>query len=173
MKKFISIALGIVMALSMAACGNGTPVKNNSGKQTVAPTETGGSVQIPNPFDDCKSIVDAEKIAGFKMSVPEKMPEGYSQAVIQAIQNEMIQIIYKDGDNEILIRKGKGSEDISGDCNEYKENYTMAAGKLQVSIRGNDGKVHVATWTEAEYTFAITCNSMDKAVISDMVSGIQ
>jgi hypothetical protein len=148
-------------------------VNNNSGKQPAAPTETGSSVQIPNPFVDCESIADAEKIAGFKMAVPEKMPEGYSQAVIQAIQNDMIQIIYKDGDNEILIRKGKGIEDISGDYNEYKENNTMAAGKLQVSIRGNDGKVNVATWTEAEYTFAITCNGMDKAVISDLVSGIQ
>ena len=35
-------------------------------------------------------------------------------SAIRAIKDTMIEIIYTNGDNEIRIRKGTGSEDISG-----------------------------------------------------------
>ncbi|SHL00873.1 hypothetical protein SAMN02745136_03882 [Anaerocolumna jejuensis DSM 15929] len=171
MKKLIVIALSAVMALSFAACTNNPP------KQISGQAAEGDSQQIPNPFKDCKTVAEAEKTAGFTLALPEKIPEGYVQKSIQAIKNDMIQVIYENGKKELLIRKAKGKEDISGDYNKYSENNTMTVGSLQVSTRGNDGKIKVAAWTDGEYTFAVSVNSedegLDNTAISDMISSMK
>lgn len=132
-----------------------------------------GNEQIPNPYVECETIAEAEKIAGFTMTLPEKTPQGYVQGLIQAMQNEMIQVDYKNGEKEIQIRKAKGNGDISGDYNEYAEKNTLTVGSLQVSTRGNNGKVNVATWVDGEFTYSISGAGFDTTAISDMVSGIR
>lgn len=171
MKKLIVIALSAVMTLSVAAYTNNPP------KQISGQAAEGDSQQIPDPFEDCKTIAEAEKTAGFTLALPEKLPEGYVQKSIQAIKNDMIQVFYENGEKELLIRKAKGKEDISGDYNKYSENNTITVGSLQVSTRGNDGKVQVATWVKGEYAYSISAGyddaGLDTAVISDLVRGIR
>lgn len=171
MKKLIAITLCAFMAMSFAACSNNSPSNDNPQKQVI------GGDEIPNPFVDCDTMADAEKIAGFNITVPEKMLEGYAQKLIQAVEKEMVQVFYENGEKEILIRKAKGSEDISGDYNEYKENNTVTVGSLKVSTRGNDGKVNVAIWVDEEYTYSITANlgetGLDVNTINDMVGSIR
>ncbi|MEA4847802.1 MAG: hypothetical protein VB106_11275 [Clostridiaceae bacterium] len=172
MKKLIAITLCAVMVLSFAACSINSPSKDNPQKEAI-----GGDVEIPNPFVDCDTMDDAEKIAGFNVTMPAKMPKGYVQKLIQAVENDMVQVFYEDGEKEILIRKAKGSRDISGDYNEYKENNTVSVGSLKVSTRGNNGKVNAATWVDGEYTYSITANlgetGLDASIINDMVGSIR
>lgn len=161
MKKLIVILLCAVMALMLVACG---------GKSVT-------DLQIPNPFVDCKTLEEAQKLAGFDIALPDNMPEGYSRSAIRAVKDTMIEIIYKNGGNEIRIRKGTGSEDISGAYNEYTVTDTVTVGSLQVTMKGDDGKVNVATWVNGKYAFAITINlegaGVGKDVVSDMVSSVK
>lgn len=194
MKKFIASTLCAVMALSIAANANSAFAMEDSKQQAVGqespaiiggdprtwgPTsdeETGIVIGMPSPFSEFRSIEDAEKVTGFKLTLPEKMPGGYSQKAIEAIQNDLIQVFYENGEKEILIRKAKGGDNISGDYNEYSENKTLTIGNLKVSTRGNDGKVSVATWVDGEYTYSISVGfenvGLDTSVISDMISDI-
>lgn len=191
MKKFIAPTLCAVMALSIVADAGSAFAMEDSKQQAVgqkAPgimvisnkdsdEETGIAIGMPNPFSECNSLQEAEKHAGFKLALPEKMPEGYSQNMIEIIGKKMIQVFYENGEKEILIRKAKGNDDISGDYNEYSENKTVAVGSLRISTRGNHGKVSVATWADSEYTYSVSVGfeeeGLDAAVISDMVSGIR
>lgn len=132
----------LVMAVSMMGCGKKAEAEN---------------AQIQNPFVDCDTMADAEKLAGFDLVAPEQI-EGYEKALIQAIDGEMIQAFYvnqEDEEDEILIRKGVGSDDISGNYEDFAEVSTAAAGDLEVTLKGNDGKVTVAVWTTGSYTFSI------------------
>ena len=173
MKKLITVTLCAVIALSFAACSNNSRSENNPPKGAIG----GEDVQIPSPFVNCDTMDGAEKIAGFNVTVPEKMPEGYAQKLIQAVENEMVQVFYENGEREILIRKAaskaKSSEDISGDYNEYEESKAMAVGSLKVSTRGNDGKVNVAAWSDGKFTFAILADSLDSTAITDMISSMK
>lgn len=171
MKKLFIFAFGLLLALTLAACNGAADEQNQMGDQSLG----GGSAQIPNPFVDCKTLEEAGELAGFTVTLPEKMPEGYALSAIRAIRNEMIEVIYTGGDGEIRIRKGSGSEDISGDYNEYKEISTVSVGSVQVTMKGNSGKVSVATWTDGQYAYAITLDGagMDQAVISGMVGSIR
>ena len=173
MKKLIIITLCAVITLSFAGCSNHFPSKDDPRKQASGGSQTiGGNVEIPSPFVDCETMTDAEKTAGFNVAVPEKIPEGYAQKLIQAVKNDMIQVFYKNGEKEILIRKAKGSRDISGDYNKYKENNTMTVNSLKVSTRGNDGKVNVAVWGNGEFTFAVLADGLDSTAIGDMIKNM-
>lgn len=170
MKKIIGFMICIVMLLSVVACGN-----KATGKETE--NVGGNSVEIPNPFVECETIDKAEQLAGFKISVLENIPEGFVQSVVRAIENELIEIIYLRGEDEICIRKAKGNENISGNYNNYAENGTMEFENFKVTIKGNNGKVNVATWVDGDYTYAlsISCEGegLDYNIIGDMIKNIK
>ena len=153
----------LVMAVSMMGCGKkaeadqaGTEISEDGAAQDAEDSED-ENTQIPNPFVDCETKADAEKLAGFEMTVPEQI-EGYEQELIQAVDGELIQVFYvnpEDEKDEILIRKGVGNDDISGNYENFAETTTAAAGDLEVTLKGNDGKVTIAVWTTGSYTFSI------------------
>ncbi|MEA4813954.1 MAG: hypothetical protein VB112_03460 [Oscillospiraceae bacterium] len=178
-KKIFALALCTLMALSLAACGQSGQNTETSSGTTSSDTNkstSGDRAQIPNPFIDCETVEDAEKVAGFDITVPEDISEGYDLDYISAIKNNLLQINYKDKDgNEILLRKGAGSDDISGDYNEYAENNTVSVGDLSVTMRGNSGTVSVATWTSGDYTYAIdmTGAGLSTDAVSALVGGLK
>lgn len=153
MAAFAAGVLCIALSLSMAACtGN---------KQENTPTgqvETGGNVQIPNPFSDCQSMEEAAKLAGFDMTVPAKI-EGYERYLIQAEKDTMIQVFYQSGDKEILIRKGVGMEDISGDYNSYAKQDSFMNGDVEVTVKGDDGAWKLAVWNDGTYAYSVSVSA--------------
>lgn len=78
-----------------------------------------------------------EQNAGFSIDIPDIIGE-YSMSIIQDLNNEIIQVFYKDKDAEILIRKGTGTDDISGDYNAYNE-----IDDKVVTEKGNDGVIYL------------------------------
>lgn len=130
--------------LSMAACGE----KQN---ETIGAEN---AVQIPNPFVDCDTLADAAALAGFDIIVPDSV-DGYEERAITAMENDMIQVQYFHGDDEICIRKATGEEECSGDYNAYSEEKTVTVGDREITLRGNNGKVMVAVWTEGGYSYSI------------------
>lgn len=187
MKKLIALTLCAVMALPVAAHASSVSAKEDTKRQTGVQNimvissmdsdeETSTAIGMPSPFSEFNSLEDAEKQTGFKLTLPEKMTEGYTPKAIETIQNDLIQVFYENGEKEILIRKAKGSDDISGDYNEYSENKKLTIGNLQVSTRGNDGKVSVATWVDGEHTYSVSVGfeneGLEVSVITDMISDI-
>lgn len=161
MRKTIIFSLCAAMILFATACQGG------------ANKETDKDAELANPYVDCSTMADAAKIAGFDMEVPEDI-DGYTEKTIQAVDNEMIQVIYGPGENKICIRKALGSGDISGDYNTYDDESMITAGDLQVKAKGNDGALHVLTWTSGAYTFAINCDEgVDKDFAAELVQSVK
>ena len=159
--------------LSMAACGEkedktigaettSQTVAENEDKIPVDGTATtitediviGDNTQIPNPFTDCDTLADAAALAGYGIIVPDSV-DGYEERAITAVENDMIQVMYLHGDDEICVRKAVGEEECSGDYNAYSEEKTVTVGEKEVTLRGNNGKVMVAVWTEGGYSYSI------------------
>ena len=64
-------------------------------------------------------------------------------------------------DDEVRLRKAKGSDDISGDMTKYLITKNKAANmnkveSKRVELRGEVDNYHVATWVDGPYTYAIT-----------------
>lgn len=172
-KKVTLMILCAATMLSMTACGDkeDKTIGAETASQTVVQNEEkiptdgaattttediviGDNTQIPNPFIDCDTLADAAALAGFDMIVPDSV-DGYEERAITAMENDMIQVLYLHGDDEICIRKAAGEEECSGDYNEYSEEKTVAVGDREITLRGNNGKVMVAVWTEDGYSYSI------------------
>lgn len=152
-KRVIGVVMAAAMSIAMVGCG----VAQNAD----AAEQEKEVVGMPNPFVDVTSLNDASKIAGFCFNAPDKL-YGYEGVIIQAIENDLIQVIYGDLDHNVCFRKGvitDGNTDISGDYNDYKDVETRTEGGKSITIKGDGNLTHVIIWNEGDYCYAIQSNS--------------
>lgn len=185
MKKMMLVlmcAATITSAASMTACSAKTPV---TAKVTGAVTESATTesqeminqtVGMPNPWTDCQTLREAEEKTGFSIAVPDQI-DGYTQTTIQTLGKKIIQVFYENNaqpdDEQILIRKGSGSDDISGNFNSYDEKIQVNINNYQVTEQGNDGKIMLATWTDAGYTYSVSTPGLSKDEIENIILNIK
>ena len=172
MKKILLMS---VLCLAIVACGKKEEAKQETAETTNVTQKE--STQIPNPFVEVKNLDEASKIAGFTLEVPETY-EDYKKQVIQAIEDDMIEVIYYDENSEhegLRIRKAKGTDDISGDYNEYKDVETVKVEDFEIIEKGSEGNISVATWNDGTYSYAIDVAeaSLTKDTIANLVSNIK
>ena len=111
--------------------------------------------------------------AFFCLSVPGTVP-GFQRGGIQVLNNEMIQVFFGSGEDEILVRKAAGSADISGDYNVYAETGTLTAGQLEIAVKGSEGLVHVATWTDGGYSYAVDASAgLSEDALSTLIAAVR
>ena len=128
--------------------------------------------ELANPFVECKTIEAAGKAAGFSLSLPE-LPSGYEVTAYRAMHDEMIEVIAKNGDKEIRLRKAAGTEDASGDYNEYKTSEEVTVGEAAVTEKSNDDGVHCAVWTDGQNAYSITSDEgLTAETVASLVTGM-
>ena len=172
MKKILLMSL---LCLTIVACGKKEEAKQETAEITnVAQEQDYG---VPNPYEIVDTLDEASKIAGFNLSVPATYGD-YKKQVIQAIEDDMIEVIYfeEESENEGLrIRKAKGTDDISGDYNEYKNVETMKVGDYDVTEKGDEGNIFIVTWTDGTYSYAIDTDraELSKEDVANLISNIK
>lgn len=119
-------------------------------------------VQIPNPLTEHETLADLAKTVGFDMTLP-TLDKAYKETAFIDISGTIADVRFADDEDTITFRKAKGSDDISGDNNTYKENKTIAVKDVSVSVKGNDG-INTATWQKDGFTYSF---SSDKAMTQD------
>ncbi|RRD27478.1 DUF4367 domain-containing protein [Fusobacterium canifelinum] len=164
-----------VLCLAIIACGKKEEAKQEMAETTNVTQEQ--SVEVPNPFVEVKTLDEAYKIAGFNLSVPATY-EDYKKQVIQAIENDMIEVIYLDEESDFegfRIRKAKGTDDISGDYNEYKNVEIVKIGDYEVTEKSDGGNIFIATWTDGTYSYAIDTDraELSKEDVANLISNIK
>lgn len=152
MKKLIVLGVCAAMALSMAACANQTEPSSTT-------DETSSQMQLPDPFTSCESMGDAEKIAGFTLTMPEHSPDWATETIIRATQSGMIEVVHLGNGNEMRIRKATGNEDISGDYSAYQTSDEISVNDAKVQVKGNEEKIYLATWSNGTHSYSISVNS--------------
>ena len=172
MKKILLMSL---LCLTIVACGKKEEAKQEAAETTNVTQEQ--DYGVPNPYEIVDTLDEASKIAGFDLSVPATYGD-YKKQVIQAIEDDMIEVIYfeEESENEGLrIRKAKGNDDISGDYNEYKNVETVKVGDYDVTEKSDGKNIFVATWTDGTYSYAIDVAeaSLTKDTIANLVSNIK
>ncbi len=60
-------------------------------------------------------------------------------------------MIQADYENGMYIRKASGSDDISGDYNDYAQVETVN----RVTLKGENGNFSLAVWNNNGYTYAV------------------
>lgn len=160
--------------------GNGSAVPENNKidfKISESNKENNGAegetTQIPNPIVEYKTIEEAQKVVGFGFKVPEEV-KGFENKNISVISDELMQVIYSNDNNEVCVRKAKGSEDISGDYNVYKNVSTEKINGCDVTLRGENDKIGSAVWTKGEYSYSVYTDGegLDIDTVKNIINGM-
>lgn len=180
MKKLLVFTVTAAMLLSLAACAQSAKpaAKPDQPAQTEqAETTDTENVQIPNPWTDYDSKDDAAQAAGFDLAVPDEISgcSEKSYRVLNAEGDVMFEIIYASGEDETArICKAPGANDVSGDYNEYAETETVDAGGVSVTMKGENGLVKLAIWTNGDYSYVLSVESgLSQSDMAALVSNIQ
>lgn len=134
----------LLTILSLAACGSST----DSDEPDI--------IGMPNLFTDFNTLAEAEKQTGFYITLPDAIGSSNNK-IYRAMNDEMLEVIYVNGEDETgRIRKARGSEDISGDYNEYAETETVSVGGIDVLLKGDAGQYTLAIWTDGSYSYSLS-----------------
>ena len=183
MKKMMAALMCAAVVLAMAGCGEKEPAQ--------VPASSGsaqGSVQIPNPIVEEESLDKAAEKLGFSIT----LPEGFEASAVRTINGELLDVTAAKEELNLSVRKAKGSEDVSGDYNQYAEEKqvllsegdsivleeadsasTVTENEKMVTLKGAEGKMSLAVWTDGEFAYAVHCDGMDWEALCDLVNQIQ
>lgn len=121
------------------------------GGEETAPSENETEiVGMANPWSECNVAEEAGKAAGFDFRAPAKLGDN-NVCHIQAMKG-IAEIRYGTEESNICFRKGIG--DISGDYNTYEEKEDAKIDGVNVTLLGNGGRVHNASWSDGKYDYS-------------------
>lgn len=182
MKRNILAAAIVISMLAFTGCSSKTA---EAAETTAAQTETAAAetendteaaaetevsdeeeteqvIGMPNPWSDHKDMAEAAAAAGFELEIPEEIA-GTKADSFRTLDgtDATLEVIFHDGKGEetARIRKAPGSDDISGDYNDYKESKDVEIGDISVNMKGNNGKIMLATWQDGDYTYAVSASA--------------
>ena len=146
------LACSALLAVSLAACSQPVASDAASTAGSASSSATSDTAQIPNPWADCTTLADAAALTGYDFTVPDSV-DGYPDVTIAVLESEQLtEVQYSSGNARLCLRKAPGSDDISGDFNQYAESNAVDVDGRSVTLQGNDGQVQLATWLDGDYT---------------------
>ena len=188
-RKVSVTALGLMLAIgALTACG-GKQAESQAESQTTASAEitqaaentaaaTDGTEQAANPWIDVRDLKEALKETGVELKAPEKIGD-FHLSHVQAIQDGgIVQVFYgslaDQTETQALLRKAKSMEDISGDYTVYPEDRRVSDSEGEVRLRGQDGRVYLATWQRGDYADSLSlAQGMEDARVMEVIAEIQ
>lgn len=175
------VIAGIICLLMMglaAACGTASAEE----AQTTGAEETEEIIGMPNPFEEVDTLKEAAEKAGFEISVPDA-PSEYPDRIIRVIEGEMIEVVYADNAKTtedavyegFRIRKAAGTDDVSGDYNDYADEKTVTVGEYSVTLRGDGETWAVAVWTSNGYSYAVDAqdNPLTEEAMTELIDAVK
>lgn len=145
-------------------------IPENNTDNSVLGTSVAAEKAI-NYSEEYKTLDEAEKVLNFKVDPFKTLPKGFKIEGINVIANEIIQVEYNDGSNNIIFRAGKGIENISGDYNVYQVKNTAKVNGININLEGNKSKEYnLATWEKDGVSYSISAaKGIDEKTILDMI----
>lgn len=167
MKKRI-FAVVLAAAAIMTACTAGEGDKT---AETNVSNVTNAAVEVANPFTEHGSLEDMESAVGFSMTLP-ACAESFGEVIYRAdTESGMAEIICRDGEKELRLRKSAGEGDISGNYSAFADVREVNVGDITVTFKGEGEKVMLATWQYDGYAYsADSSDGLDSGEMTELVS---
>lgn len=120
-------------------------------KDGIVSITTESAAQLPNPMISYDTVSEAEKAVGFPLRLPASMKDVKAENIF--VINDLVQINYKNG---VHYRIAKGTDDISGDYNQYESTQTLTIGSYEVTAKGDGDRISLATFNDGEYCYSVS-----------------
>ena len=149
------------------AAGDPAPIEN------IGDSESAGGVCAGYPGENLSAIAEIEQELGYTIKIPHYVPDDYKTDSLSAPFGAFAQITYTNETDTLYYRTAKGSEDISGDYNDYSEIETVVIHDNDVTIKGNDDLYHNASWVSGDEAFSLYSDTgMEKDTMIDIIKSV-
>jgi len=148
--------------------------KSADGEIVILSHTTEKMTGLANPWTDCTSLAEAEKLAGFGFGVSEQIGS-YKAENFRVMEGRMLEVIYKDGDSEVTVRKTPGADqNISGDYNEYEKTETTQQNGFNITFNYIKGGGTIVLLSDKENSYSVSayggfngesCNDFINAIV--------
>lgn len=125
----------------------------------------GGSYGIVE-LEDAVALSEA---VGFPVEDLTSLPFEVRQVNYCSYFNDFAEIDYTGDGQSLSYRKAKGTEDISGDWNEYSNERHLTVDDWDILLKGNSEKYTLAVWTDDTYSYAL---SFEQEVTEEKITAI-
>ena len=126
-------------------------------RMNTEPDEQGG-VTVANGIVEAADAQALSKAVGFPVPELTGLPFPVKDTTYASYWGDLAQISYVGEEQTITLRVQAGSEDVSGDYNNYAEISTVTINGCDVTFKGNDGTVSTAIWTNDGYSYAVSAD---------------
>lgn len=159
----------ICIAAAVSLTGGMLPEDGGSAPELYA------QAGMPNPWTDQQTMEDAQLTVGFSFQIPKTIGT-LKPVCVQTLDADIIQVFYReteDSEEHVLLRKGFGNEDISGDYNVYSQSAVKTVGSYQVTLQGDDDRVMLATWVSGRFSYAVCAPAMTVEEVEAIVAAMK
>lgn len=105
--------------------------------------------------EEVSSLAALEKAVGFSVPEVTDLPFVPEETTYVAYGGSMAEIVYQDASQSARFRKSAGTEDNSGDYNEYAAQTGITVGSVSVTLKGNGGAYTLAIWSEDGFSYSL------------------
>lgn len=147
------------------------PVLSAPPEQTETPDGEPAVTTPPTVLsEDLESILNE---LGYGFDVPSYIPDGYETKSTSLMFGSLVQIVYKNGDDDIIYRTEKSdAPDISGEYNIYENTGTQVINSNDVTLKISDGKVYTAVWNNGFAHSVYASGGLAEEEVVKIIEGI-
>lgn len=177
-RRISRIAGAVTAAAACAAIAFGTvAVMKNSGSFGKKPgkdtTITSSQATEPTVNDaltyGAESYRNAAELSekfGFEIHDITALPFEAESVSYSIISESFAEVVYcGKNDEECCFRVGRDTEDISGELDEFTSIESVQLNNTDVTLKGYDGKYHLASWIKDGHFFSVSLNEDTDAEI--------
>ena len=117
-------------------------------------------------LEDTAALSEA---VGFPVEDLTSLPFEVRQVTYCSYFNDFAEIDYIGDRQSLSYRKARGTEDISGDYNEYQNEKHLTVNNWDILLKGNSEKYTLAVWTDGTYAYAL---SFEQEVTEEEITAI-
>lgn len=91
------------------------------------------------------------------MEEAEHLPFAPQEVLYMAFDSGLAQVEYREENGQtVLLCKSQGTEDNSGDFNQYPDVETLTMADADVTLRGADGRFTLALWQKDGFSYSLS-----------------
>lgn len=119
-------------------------------------TDPPGQVTVVSPITTVDTAEALEELVGFPIDTFVELPFVPETVTYMAIQKTTAQTVYQQGEQKAILRKTRGTEDPSGNFNDYEQVVPLHVAHVNGELRGKENSFTDAWWTDGTYAWSLS-----------------
>ncbi len=108
---------------------------------------------IQNPVRLAQSTASLSSVMSFEPDFMTTLPDGWMEVSAESIWGDTAQVVYSNGNDRVVYRTARGTDDISEDNNQY----AFVTEKDGCTLKGmGKEKIYLVIWTENNRSYSIS-----------------